>query len=123
MVIYFGSKKEYAPVAQLDRVFGYEPKGRGFESLPACQIESELCSGSIFFIYKKGEGIRTLRGLTRKRKQSGGLFSAARSERKGARAVNFAKQKAYPFRRARLSLNFVRAQSFLFIKKGKGFEP
>ena len=25
----------YAPVAQLDRVFGYEPKGRGFESLPA----------------------------------------------------------------------------------------
>ena len=53
MVIYFGSKKEYAPVAQLDRVFGYEPKGRGFESLPACQIESELCSGSIFFIYKK----------------------------------------------------------------------
>lgn len=26
----------YAPVAQLDRVFGYEPKGRGFESLLAC---------------------------------------------------------------------------------------
>ena len=25
----------YAPVAQLDRVFGYEPKGRGFESLLA----------------------------------------------------------------------------------------
>ncbi len=25
----------YAPVAQLDRVFGYEPKGRGFESLQA----------------------------------------------------------------------------------------
>ena len=28
----------YAPVAQLDRVFGYEPKGRGFESLRACQV-------------------------------------------------------------------------------------
>ena len=28
----------YAPVAQLDRVFGYEPKGRGFESLLAYQI-------------------------------------------------------------------------------------
>ena len=27
----------YAPVAQLDRVFGYEPKGRGFESLLAYQ--------------------------------------------------------------------------------------
>ena len=26
---------KYAPVAQLDRVFGYEPKGRGFESLQA----------------------------------------------------------------------------------------
>ena len=25
----------YAPVAQLDRVFGYEPNGRGFESLSA----------------------------------------------------------------------------------------
>ena len=25
----------YAPVAQLDRVFGYEPKGQGFESLRA----------------------------------------------------------------------------------------
>ena len=24
---------KYAAVAQLDRVFGYEPKGRGFESL------------------------------------------------------------------------------------------
>ena len=24
---------QYAAVAQLDRVFGYEPKGRGFESL------------------------------------------------------------------------------------------
>lgn len=27
--------KERAPVAQLDRVFGYELKGRGFESLQA----------------------------------------------------------------------------------------
>ena len=28
---------QYAPVAQLDRVTGYEPVGRGFESLPAYQ--------------------------------------------------------------------------------------
>ena len=27
----------YALVAQLDRVSGYEPEGRGFESLPAYQ--------------------------------------------------------------------------------------
>lgn len=30
--------KEYAPVAQLDRVSDYESEGRGFESLPAHQI-------------------------------------------------------------------------------------
>lgn len=29
-----------APVAQLDRVFGYEPKGQGFESLAARQVKS-----------------------------------------------------------------------------------
>ena len=27
----------YAPVAQLDRVLGYEPRGQEFESLPAHQ--------------------------------------------------------------------------------------
>ena len=30
-----------APVAQSDRVFGYEPKGQGFESLPACHLHKE----------------------------------------------------------------------------------
>ena len=29
------TRQNYAPVAQLDRVFGYEPKGQGFESLLA----------------------------------------------------------------------------------------
>ena len=37
-IIYRQSELRYAPVAQLDRVFGYEPKGRGFESLLAYQI-------------------------------------------------------------------------------------
>ena len=32
-----GRLDKQAPVAQLDRVFGYEPKGRGFESLLAHQ--------------------------------------------------------------------------------------
>ena len=36
---------KFALVAQLDRVFGYEPKGRGFESLPACQKYSVLVRG------------------------------------------------------------------------------
>ena len=30
--------REYAPVAQLDRVSDYESEGRGFESLPAHQM-------------------------------------------------------------------------------------
>ena len=30
--------REYAPVAQLDRVSDYESEGRGFESLPAHQV-------------------------------------------------------------------------------------
>ena len=40
--------KRYAPVAQLDRVFGYEPKGRGFESLPACQKKT-IAEAIVFF--------------------------------------------------------------------------
>ena len=40
----------YAPVAQLDRVFGYEPKGRGFESLQAYQSRKiPLLSQGDFF--------------------------------------------------------------------------
>ena len=34
--------KEYAPVAQLDRVSDYESEGRGFESLPAHQEKQRL---------------------------------------------------------------------------------
>ena len=34
----------YAAVAQLDRVFGYEPKGRGFESLSAHQKQTRKAS-------------------------------------------------------------------------------
>ena len=37
-----------AALAQLDRVFGYEPKGRGFESLTPCQLY--LFKGVQFFI-------------------------------------------------------------------------
>ena len=42
-----------APIAQLDRVFGYEPKGRGFESLLAHQAElgRMLRSRLGFFFY------------------------------------------------------------------------
>ena len=39
MVLYLGTKN--APLAQLDRVFGYEPKGQGFESLTARQEKAK----------------------------------------------------------------------------------
>ena len=41
--------KEYAPVAQLDRVSDYESEGRGFESLPAHQGHLQL--QVTFFVY------------------------------------------------------------------------
>ena len=37
-----------ALLAQLDRVFGYEPKGQGFESLTARQ-EKRTCESKSFF--------------------------------------------------------------------------
>ena len=43
----------YAPLAQLDRVFGYEPKGRGFESLTACQ-KKQVPFGICFFVTEEG---------------------------------------------------------------------
>ena len=41
----------YAALAQLDRVFGYEPKGRGFESLTPCQKNSSDSFRVYFFTY------------------------------------------------------------------------
>ena len=66
-----------ALLAQLDRVFGYEPKGQGFESLAARQNRSNaiLCCFCFF-----NSGIRTLRGWATLRKQSCGLFLVAKCE-------------------------------------------
>ena len=38
----------YAPVAQLDRVLGYEPSGQEFESLQARHIKKETCLVQVF---------------------------------------------------------------------------
>ena len=43
------TSREYAPVAQLDRVSDYESEGRGFESLPAHQGHLRL--QVTFFVY------------------------------------------------------------------------
>lgn len=48
-----------APVAQLDRVPGYEPVGRGFESLQACQEKKQPLSARqrlfLFTFYRKAK--------------------------------------------------------------------
>ena len=49
----------HALVAQLDRVTGYEPVGRGFESLPARQIKANRFYGSPLFFCSNPEGTRT----------------------------------------------------------------
>ena len=45
---------KFALVAQLDRVFGYEPKGRGFESLLAYQKKTNICKMFVFFLCHEG---------------------------------------------------------------------
>ena len=57
MLIYFGNrnsvaKTENALLAQLDRVFGYEPKGQGFESLAARQLKDIATAMSFNFLSK-----------------------------------------------------------------------
>ncbi len=52
---------EYAPLAQLDRVTGYEPVGQGFESLAACQKKER--KSVPFFVVKE----RNLNGIRRAR--------------------------------------------------------
>ena len=41
-MIYSNSCKKYAPVPQLDRGLGYEPRRRGFESLRARQKKASI---------------------------------------------------------------------------------
>ena len=55
-------REQYAAVAQLDRVFGYEPKGQGFESLQPCQKtpksemtwEFSFCHLTQYIVYTSG---------------------------------------------------------------------
>ena len=44
-------RHRYAPLAQLDRVSGYGPEGQGFESLTACQKQSDRHSAVGFFVF------------------------------------------------------------------------
>ena len=53
MIIYFGNRNliRFALLAQLDRVFGYEPKGQGFESLTARQEKEQIPFGVCSFLF------------------------------------------------------------------------
>ena len=50
MLIYISRRERYVPLAQPDRVFGYEPKGRGFESLMA-RHKGDAIASPFLFIY------------------------------------------------------------------------
>ena len=65
-------KSAYAPVAQLDRVTGYEPVGQGFESLPAYQ-KNRYPIRDNGFSYMLG-GTRKDGRAKRGKKVSGGHF-------------------------------------------------
>ena len=89
MLLYYGSF-DYALIAQLDRVTGYEPVGRGFESLSARQtaIEHHSVFGGCFFVCKRDSN--PVEGEQRHRKvqkQFGGLFLVAKSEAAAPRGV------------------------------------
>ena len=56
MLKYIAFERANVLLAQLDRAFGYEPKGRGFESLRAHQKRSNFCKTKVtsFFIQAAG---------------------------------------------------------------------
>ena len=62
VLIYLGIMNAHAPIAQLDRVTGYEPVGRGFESLSAYQLTGYLGWDNllIFYVRKGPESIQIL---------------------------------------------------------------
>ncbi len=56
---------EYALLAQLDRVFGYEPKGQGFESLAARHTETPCISRSFGFFMSFTKSLKNTVFLTK----------------------------------------------------------
>ena len=56
-------KTEYALLAQLDRVFGYEPKGQGFESLAARHKKEVISKKLLLFYFSQGLEDKKIRGF------------------------------------------------------------
>ena len=71
---------KYALVAQLDRVFGYEPKGRGFESLRAHQAGAKFALLRLIFLSatENKPSARSLAPPFRKKSRSAHLFGCKR---------------------------------------------
>ena len=113
-----------ALLAQLDRVFGYEPKGQGFESLAARQKRSDTSVLLLFLFFINFWGIRTLRGWATLRKQSCGLFLVAKCEAGtvacDGRRARKAACRLYPLQRAKTEAMRFCVASVFFIQ---GFEP
>ena len=60
----------YAPVAQLDRVTGYEPVGQGFESLPARQKSTIFCEGCRFLLLHYSQFTKKRTAMIKNRKKA-----------------------------------------------------
>ena len=101
--------KEYAPLPQLDRGLGYEPRRRGFESLKARHVGTSFAC-SDFFI-QKNQSPATLSLLFRKKARSALLFECIRTHN-----VSLSLTPFYEYAFGEMCLFFL--QSFW-----EGFEP
>ena len=85
-----------AALAQLDRVFGYEPKGQGFESLTLRQIKRIDASVSILFILDELKRDSNTEGDTAVKKRV--RWTLFRREREGPPRARADMQWLYPLR-------------------------
>ena len=84
-------KNANALLAQLDRVFGYEPKGQGFESLAARQRTVIAKAVAVLFYIARDEN-KEGAGKACGRKASGGGFSPTwQRAKRGDRCVSTGK--------------------------------
>ena len=77
----------YALVAQLDRVTGYEPVGRGFESLPAYQKKQIPIRVSAFLRWKGLERAAPVGTLVQKLRAGEQFLARGRVHRSESAAV------------------------------------
>ncbi len=90
VVLLFGIKNLLtAPVAQPDRVFGYEPKGRGFESLLARHVVADYVSFATTFLLKSHRLTHAVSPPFRKKSRLLRLFACKRAHNASAALPTF----------------------------------